>query len=70
MQMPTSDDKKGVGMLDESRTAALNARVRPSIKSAIEADRRAKGQSLAEWMERLLCDALGMKDEKVNNSGE
>ena len=53
-------------MLDEKRTEAINIRIRPSLRGAIEADRQAKGQSLVEWLERAARAAL--TDFEVSSS--
>jgi len=45
-------------MFDEKRTEAINIRIRPSLRGAIEVDRQSKGQSLVEWVERAASAAL------------
>jgi hypothetical protein len=37
---------------DERRARALNIMIRPSLRAAIDEDRKAKGQSITEWIER------------------
>ena len=51
-------------MIEESRTARFEARLKPTLRAAIEADRQAKGQPLVEWFERAVRIALAVSDEK------
>lgn len=45
-------------MFEEGRTSALGLRIRPSLREKMEDARRAKGQSLTEWLERAIEAAL------------
>lgn len=57
-------------MLDEKRSAPVTIRFRPSVRAAVETDRQAKGQPLAEWIERATLKALGFEDNQAINNGE
>jgi hypothetical protein len=57
-------------MLDESRTIRVGARFKPSLMAAIEADRKAKGQPLVEWLERAALNALEISNIKEQPAGE
>ena len=60
----------GIAVIDETRTARIDARIKPSIKAAIEADRKAKGQPLVEWLERAAQTVLAISENKEQASGE
>ena len=49
-------------MTQESRTKRVTLRMRPSLHATIAADADAKGQSLAEWFERLIEEAMARKE--------
>lgn len=51
-------------MSEEARTALLYARVKQSLRNAVDADRRAKGQSFVEWLERAVILALDQSEVK------
>lgn len=56
-------------MSDERRLEPVNIRIRPSLRAAIEEDRRAKGHSLVEWAERAFSLALSNSTD-ANSRGE
>lgn len=51
-------------MSKEARTATVNTRVTQTVRKAIEADRRAKGQTMTEWAERAYNLALEQSSVK------
>lgn len=55
-------------MPEEPRTVAMNVKVRPSLRAAVEADRLAKGQALVEWIERAVQAALPQETQNAGGS--
>lgn len=57
-------------MQEERRSEAVNFRMKPSLRAAIEIDRQAKGQPLAEWLERAAQIALAKAERRETTDAE
>jgi hypothetical protein len=51
----------GRSLRSKGRTVQLNVKIRPDIKQAIDATVATEGSSLADWLEKTLEAALGIR---------
>ena len=54
-------------MSRKNRTIPLNARVTPELRRIIDADRKAKGQSVVEWVERAAIGAIEQSPHRFDD---